>query len=240
MPTLTLRFNDNNLKRFRFKHGTTINIGRGKNNQVIIENLAVSNHHARIDFVGKNYLLTDLKSKNGTLVNEASISTCWLNHGDNISIGRHVLVFAYTEDEQKVLNEKHITGQTTGLNRQLPINPPFKNPKNAEMALMDEDEHMGTLTYLQGGAGEIKLNKKLILAGKNPSSDIVIKGLLVGKTSFTINKRKDGYYLSYVSGYARPKVNHEPVKNTIRLNDFDTIDIGTTTFQFIKVRGKKY
>lgn len=239
MPTLTLRFKDKNLKRFRFKRGTTINIGRGKNNQVIIENLAVSSHHARLDFLGENYLLTDLKSKNGTLVNEALISTCWLNHGDNIYIGRHVLVFAYTEDEQKILNDKHITDQTMGINRHPSGNPSFKNLKNMEMAFMDEDDHMGALAYLQGGVGEIELNKKLILAGKNPSSDIVIKGLLVGKTSFTINKRKDGYYLSYVSGYARPKVNHEPVKNTIRLNEFDTIDIGTTTFQFIKVRGKK-
>ncbi|MFO8084790.1 MAG: FHA domain-containing protein [Desulfobacterales bacterium] len=234
MPTLTLKFKDKNLKRFRFKQGTTINIGRKEDNHIIIENLAVSSRHARIDSVGKGYLLIDLKSKNGTFVNEKMISTCWLRHGDNITIAKHILVFAYTEDEQQSIAKKSLMGQTMVVDPDTYRKVLSINPNAAETASTPGNNTTGVLVYLQGGTGEITLSKKLFKVGKNPSSDIVIKGLLVGKTSFTINKKEDDYYLSYVSGFLKPRVNREAVKDTVMLNEFDTIDIGTATFQFLK------
>jgi hypothetical protein len=93
---------------------------------------------------------------------------------------------------------------------------------------------MGILAYLDGGHGEIELNKKLVRIGTSPVSDIVISGLMIGKTSFIISKRKDGYYLSYVGGFSKPKVNGDVIKETIRLKEFDIIDIGAVKFQFIE------
>ena len=79
----------------------------------------------------------------------------------------------------------------------------------------------------------IEIKKKLIKVGKDPSSDIVIGGLMTGKTAFTISKRPKGYYLSYVGGMAKPKVNDVAVKESILLNEFDTIEIASTKMQFI-------
>lgn len=234
MPTLTLKFKEKNLKRFRFIKGTVINIGRAEDNHIKIENLAVSSHHARVESVGDGYLLTDLKSKNGTFVNEEPVSTCWLRHGDNITIAKHTLVFGYTEDETRPQDEALFTNQTMVTNSDGYCNTPSKNPGSGEFNQNLKVNVVGVLAYVHGGSGEIELNKKLIRVGKNPSSDIIVNGLLVGKTSFTIIKRDDGYYLSYVAGFLKPKVNRETVKETIRLNDFDTIDIGPVTFQFIK------
>jgi hypothetical protein len=54
----------------------------------------------------------------------------------------------------------------------------------------------------------------------------------VGQTSATISKRPDGFYLSYVGGISKPKINDKVIKHSIILNDLDIIDIGATKMQF--------
>ena len=66
------------------------------------------------------------------------------------------------------------------------------------------------------------------------SSDIVVKGMLIGGTAATISKRPDGFYLSYVGGLSKPKVNEKTVKQSILLNDLDIIYLGSTKLQFFK------
>jgi hypothetical protein len=234
MPSLTLGFKDKNLRRFRFKQGTTVTIGRSGKNHVMIENLAVSNHHAKIDSVGDKFLLTDLKSKNGTFVNEKLISLHWLRHGDSITIGKHVLIFAYTEDEQRADMKDPLIGQTMAMDTDNNQNIMSHIARTGTIAQKVQDEPVGVLAYLNGGYGEIELNKKLVRIGTSPVSDIIISGLMIGKTSFIISKRKDGYYLSYVGGFSKPKVNGDVIKETIRLKEFDIIDIGAVKFQFIE------
>jgi hypothetical protein len=234
MPSLTLGFKEKNLRRFRFKQGTTVTIGRSGKNHIIIENLAVSNHHAKIDSVGGKYLLTDLKSKNGTFVNDKPISLHWLNHGDNITIGKHVLMFAYMEDEERTYIKDPFLGKTMVMDTDNNKTTTSQNISNGTIARKAQNEPIGILAYLDGGHGEIELNKKLVRIGTSPVSDIVISGLMIGKTSFIISKRKDGYYLSYVGGFSKPKVNGDVIKETIRLKEFDIIDIGAVKFQFIE------
>ena len=99
MPNLTLTFKDITLGDYPLRRGHSLTIGRRKNNDVIIENLAVSSHHAKIDSVADGFVLVDLKSKNGSFVNEQMVNTHWLKNGDVINIGKHSLVFSYSEDE---------------------------------------------------------------------------------------------------------------------------------------------
>ncbi len=100
MPTLTLTFKDNTIATYRIEAGQSITIGRKASNDVPIENLAVSGHHAKIDSVGEGFLLTDLQSKNGSFVNQELVSSHWLKEGDSILIGKHTLIFTYDEDEK--------------------------------------------------------------------------------------------------------------------------------------------
>ena len=90
----------------------------------------------------------------------------------------------------------------------------------------------GVLTYLSGGDAEIILDKKLIKIGKDSASDIVVSGLGIGQTAATISRRPNGYYLSYVSGISKLKVNGEVVKESIQLKEFDVIELGSVKMQF--------
>ena len=100
MPTLTLTFKNKCLAEYQFQKGTSLTIGRRKTNDVVIEDPAVSGHHAKIDSLGERFVLIDLQSKNGSFVNEQLIHSHWLKHEDVIAIGGHVLVFNYPENEQ--------------------------------------------------------------------------------------------------------------------------------------------
>ena len=201
---------------------------------MIIENLAVSSHHAKIDSVADGFVLVDLKSKNGSFVNEQLINSHWLKNGDIISIGKHSLLFSYSENEVLPADGSDEMEKTmvidTSQHRHMMKKSNSKVPKS--LTKDNKNEIVGILTYLAGGNGKIKLNGKITKFGKHRTSDIVVKGLFVGRTSVTISRRPDGFYLSYVSGLSKPKVNDKRVKQSTILNDFDIIDIGSTKLQF--------
>lgn len=235
MPILTLKFgkDEKKLREFILEKGSSLNIGRLEDNEVIIENLAVSGHHAKIDSVGDQFLVTDLNSKNGTFVNETPISQPqWLKHGDVIIIGKHYLVFTYAPDEARPEEHPHPMQDTMIMDtEQFRKMREKSSPPQAPPTLRKEP--LGVLSFLAGGEGEIDLTKKLTKIGKNASSDIVINGLTMGQTAATISKRPNGYYLSYVGGLSKPKVNGRTVKESVQLNQFDTIELGSLKMQFL-------
>ena len=94
MSKLTLEFDGRVLKEFVFGRGVTI--GRLPDNTVIIDNLAVSGHHARVYRDGDDVILEDLNSTNGTFVNGRQTTRHALKHGDVVLVGKHTLVFDQT------------------------------------------------------------------------------------------------------------------------------------------------
>jgi pSer/pThr/pTyr-binding forkhead associated (FHA) protein len=114
------------------------------------------------------------------------------------------------------------------------------NPETAApQASAKKIDTIAILSFLDGGSGKYKCRKSITKIGKDPDSDIVVKGFMVGRTSATISKRPDGFYLSYVGGASRPKVNAKKVKRERFLYDNDIIEIGKTTMQFFERKPKK-
>jgi pSer/pThr/pTyr-binding forkhead associated (FHA) protein len=230
MPTVTLRFKENVLGRFPIQKGRSLTIGRRRDNDIVIDNLAVSGHHAKLDSVGEDFVLVDLQSKNGTFVNERMVSTHWLKNGDAISIGKHLLIFDAAEEAPPARKASKIDNtmiMDTTVYRSMkqksgPALPqPLKRPEDA----------VGVLTFLAGGQGTIALKGQLVKIGKDPTSEIVVRGFWVGWTAATISRRPDGYYLSAAGGMARPRVNDKVVKHSVMLNDLDVIAIGSVKLQ---------
>jgi len=231
MPKITLKFNENVVGEYNLGKDSSLDIGRRNTNNIVIENLAVSGHHAKIDSVGNGYLFTDLKSKNGSFVNEQLVLSHYLSHGDVINIGKHSLAFEYIEGEERpetgdidktmvMDTEKHramMTGMTSG-----------------QEDYAEDDGMLGVLSFISGGGEDIILNKKITKIGKDPSFDIVVSGFLLGKYAAMISKRDAGYYISHVEGIIKPKVNNVPVKGEpVKLEEFDTIQIGSVRMKFV-------
>jgi pSer/pThr/pTyr-binding forkhead associated (FHA) protein len=232
MPTLTLKFKENTIEKYQLEKGKSLTIGRRDDNNIIIENLAVSGHHAKIDSVGDGFVLTDLQSKNGSFVNEQLVTSHWLKNADIISIGKHILVFDLVEGETQAEDpagdmDKTMVMDTSSYRNMLSKSTPDDAPSQ-ETA---QKKQVGVLSYLAGGEGEYEITKKLIKIGKDTASDIIVSGFTVGKTAATISKRPNGYYLSYVGG-SKLKVNGEVVKDSKELKEFDVIEVGNSKLQF--------
>jgi hypothetical protein len=237
MPVLTLKFKENSISEFSIKKGQNLTIGRLDSNDIVIENLAVSGHHAKIDSVGDGFLLTDLQSKNGSFVNDQLVMSHWLKHGDKIVIGKHTIEFAYAEGEEKPEDAPSSMDQTmvmdTGKYREM-LEQAVKSGATGDTKVMSMQKGpLGVLTYLSGGQGDVELTKKLTKIGKKSDCDIIVSGLMVGGTAATISKRPNGYSLSYVEGMSKPKVNGSAVKDSVILKEFDLIEVGSAKMQFV-------
>ncbi len=68
-------------------------IGRGTDCDVVLRDGSASRHHARIVYDGSKFILVDLKSGNGTLVNGKRIDKQVLKPGDKVGFGKAVLRF---------------------------------------------------------------------------------------------------------------------------------------------------
>jgi len=75
-----------------------VDIGRGKDNDIVFPDHTVSRKHARITRTGDGYLLSDLGSFNGTHVNDQPVQDHGLNHKDRIKIGLNEMTF-FTREE---------------------------------------------------------------------------------------------------------------------------------------------
>ena len=64
-------------------------IGRAPDNDMAIDNLAVSNYHARVYAEAGQLVIEDLNSLNGTFVNDMRVERGTLRDGDTIQVGKH-------------------------------------------------------------------------------------------------------------------------------------------------------
>ncbi len=256
MPAITLKLKNKSVETYQLQKGESLTIGRRDDNDVVIDDPSVSGHHAKIDALGDRWVLIDLKSKNGSFVNEQLVDSHWLKDGDVIAIGGHSLVLDFAEnellptmqkddfDETQVMSstahhrmmakskpnksisavkfwdKSHSGGSVRGIEP-----PPIKRKSKTQ-------EASGALSFLDGGYGQVKLTRKITTIGKDPTSDIVVKGMLVDPTTATIRREPDGCYLNYISGLTKPKVNEKPVTESILLKDSDIIEVGSVRLQF--------
>jgi pSer/pThr/pTyr-binding forkhead associated (FHA) protein len=90
MLKIELKFKDSVLKNIETDKSEIL-IGRGSNCDIQIDNLAVSNTHAKIIKQQGGYRIEDLKSTNGTFLNGLSIQKANLGPDDIVTIGKHSL-----------------------------------------------------------------------------------------------------------------------------------------------------
>ena len=232
MPVLTLKFKDKVIQNFQLQKERSFTIGRRNDNDIVIENLAVSGNHAKIDSAGDGFVLTDLHSKNGCFVNERLVTSHWLKHGDVVNIGKHSLVFEYQQNEARPAGPSGDMDKTMVMDTSKYRDMMSKSDSKTASPRMKKNEPGGFLSYLSGGDGEVEITKKLLKIGKDPSCDIVASGLGIGRTAATISKRPNGLYLSFVGGMSKIKVNNKIVKESVALKEFDIIELGSIKMQF--------
>jgi hypothetical protein len=210
-------------------------IGRLPDNDVRIDNPAVSGHHALIINILNDSFLEDLNSTNGTYVNGKLIKKHALQHGDVITCGHHQLRFVDShagESEADDFEKTMVIQPSAALEDK--IRAVKSEPARARSAGRAEDGTAGgpvappkaKLQVLSGAfAGrELELIKALTTLGR--------PGIQVA----AITRRADGYYLVHVdSGVPDefPLVNGSPIgAQARRLTDNDVITLAGVKMGF--------
>jgi pSer/pThr/pTyr-binding forkhead associated (FHA) protein len=80
-------------------------VGRLPDNDIRIDNPAVSGHHSLIINILNDSFLEDLNSTNGTYVNGKLIKKHALQHGDVVTVGHHQLRFVDTQSSESEPDE---------------------------------------------------------------------------------------------------------------------------------------
>src|SRR3984885_5283976 len=97
MSRLVLKFESATLKEVPL--GTRpVTIGRAPDNDIPIDNLAVSNYHARVYVEAGSLVIEDLNSLNGSFLNEIRVERAMLKDGDTILIGKHEIMVDQEHD----------------------------------------------------------------------------------------------------------------------------------------------
>jgi serine/threonine-protein kinase len=92
MPKIVLKFNDKVIKEITLTDDV-VTIGRKPDNDLVIDNLAVSSHHARIARLDDGFVIQDTGSTNGIFLNGEKVAQHTLKYGDQVMIGKHFVVF---------------------------------------------------------------------------------------------------------------------------------------------------
>lgn len=102
MPTLIIRSATGDVAHEL--DGNSVTIGRHPDNSLVIEDLSISTHHADIIISDGTYVLRDLNSTNGTMVNGRPITEKEMRREDIIKFGQVEAVFRLTA--QKPIDKK--------------------------------------------------------------------------------------------------------------------------------------
>jgi pSer/pThr/pTyr-binding forkhead associated (FHA) protein len=233
MALLTLAYRNKSIDVIPLRTGESYLIGRDEASEVVIEELVVSFHHARIDTHGQAYLLVDLNSENGTCVNGKRITSYWLNHNDTIAVGNHTLVFSNPLKTNVPEIPHHSINETIPIEFQNGLVTPPRTEPVTSAPLPPINESHFVLVSLPDRGVLCPLDKSPVVFGHSRNSTIVVRGFGIGKTAAVMDKRPDGWYLRYAGGLVRPKVNGVPLKMKIKLQPFDIIQFRKTKIQVV-------
>jgi predicted component of type VI protein secretion system len=247
MAKLILSFEGTALKTVELnKERTTI--GRRPDNDIQVDNLAVSGLHAAVTTVLNDSVIEDLNSTNGTLVNGELSQKHLLKHGDVIEIGKHSIKYvvdqttaAPYQDFAKTMvikrpdaasqaphaaHGEHAAPLTpTYTAAPAPVHAPVPAPApiQAQATPAAAPQRDAALQILSGAAAGrvLDLNKSLTTIGK------------AGVQVAVFTRRPVGFFVTHVEGDAFPLINGEPLGTQARqLNDQDTIEIAGTKMSF--------
>lgn len=247
MAKLILMFKDKILNTYPLAAGQTLTIGRHPDNNIVIENLSVSGHHAHIEHRGNEIVLTDLGSKNGTSHNgQPVVSRCVIVDKDTIAIGKHMLQADWTDTLAVEPGDAALAEAipSADMAQTMILQSPVRREKTPATAAAVDTSQSGSesskkqkpdyLSFLSGGEGELLLTNKQVSIGKNGDADIVVDGiwsLLVGGPAAVITKQSGDYFLRYAGGWIKPKRNGSSVKGTVKLSHADVVAVGPVKVQ---------
>lgn len=233
MPKLLLKFSGMVLKDIPLDK-PLVTIGRKMDNDVVIDNLAVSGHHARVVEENGTYFLEDTGSTNGTFLNETKIEKQRLQPGDQIRVGKHVLMY---EDETATAKPKTAAAVAPDPDKTVYVPPPagerkVKPASEAKDAL--PGGKIGVLLVVAGQTdkNEYKLPGRVSIVGSQDAAVVKLTGWFAPKVAALISRSETAYVISLSEEGKKVLVNGLSIQGHSDLKDGDLIEVAGVKMYF--------
>lgn len=185
-------------------------VGRLPDNDIRIDNPAVSGHHSLVINILNDSFLEDLNSTNGTYVNGKAIKKQQLQGGDTVEIGKYKIKFvndaADSYEKTTVISGGAVVSAAAEPAAAVSLGP-------------------AAIKVISGSAAgrEVALTKVVTTIGK--------PGVAVA----AITRRPHGYVVAMVEGTVKPTVNGMPLSTDgIDLHHGDLLELAGTQMQFVQ------
>lgn len=200
-------------------------IGRKPDNDLCLEDPAVSGHHARVVKIQEVLFLEDLASTNGTLINDRKVDRKQLQDADIIKIGLYRIIYRHdtvpaampavacaASDTDKTMVFSGSVG-------------PDRSPAS---------QSIGVVRVLEGKTdqAEYRLTKHISVIGAQEDAAIRLTGWFGPKVAAIIARRATGYVVTMAEGGKQVFVNEKPVKGQVSLADGDVIKVAGVKLYF--------
>jgi len=238
MSEVILKFKDKEIKRIPLQK-QAITIGRNPHEDIVIDNPAVSQLHARIYYLNGQFIIEDQKSLNGTFVNGKKITKYVLKDGDQIKIGKHILEMSINLEEFDVTD--------------MPTQDVYESPPLdvGGTVMLDTKHHRELLQQNREGSFAavskrprikvlegIKTNRDYVLTsdvtriGSSKKCLVKLRGFLITGKQAIIKKTYSGYVIKHTGGWRPTKVNGRAIVE-VPLGNNDIIQVGKNKLLFI-------
>ena len=210
-----------------------ISIGRASSNDLIIDNMGVSSHHAIISIKDSQYLIEDLNSTNGTFLNsEKILSQQRINPQDSIIIGKHTLKFSEWGQSRNSATAasnpvKDSTDETVIMSKKVAIETNSvteTSPESKSFYLILR----GELT----GINKLLLTEKSYGIGKGKDNEIRLGGFFTPVYIAEIEKIGHSFYISPFKK-KQVKLNNSFINASTLLSPSDEIKIKGLFLKFL-------
>lgn len=213
MPEIIVKLGDNVVHKY-FLYKDVVTIGRAPDNEISIENLAVSRRHVVIRCIEGRYYIEDNNSANGSYVNGVRISKTEILDKDIITVGKHKLHF---------------------YNQQMAV--PQAELSQATMLVAPPSTKSATLRVVQGKqAGEsFKIDSVEMTIGRAADNDVRLNDWFVSKHHALVVRKGTIFYIRDLASWRHTLVNGVVVQEQA-LKANDQIQFGPKTTVVFELR----
>jgi pSer/pThr/pTyr-binding forkhead associated (FHA) protein len=227
MTEIIVRYEDKVIERV-ITEKLRLSVGRTSDNDIVLDNRGISRKHATIEVNGKNVVIIDNESLNGTFVNDRRVEEEILHDEDIITIGKYTLcVHAEATSDAKVSD---LDGTM------------ILNTKKQRDRLSDDRRDRAVVARAGGAAvlvGEsctdiedIRLGGATLTFGKANFVNVRVTGWFVPDIQARLCFQDGQYILTNVGHHGKTKVNGQPV-DEVALRNADLVQIGRSVFRFV-------
>jgi pSer/pThr/pTyr-binding forkhead associated (FHA) protein len=200
-------------------------IGRKPDNDLCLEDPAVSGHHARVVKIQEVLFLEDLASTNGTFINDRKVDRKQLQDADVIKIGQYRMIYR----QETMPADTAITTPAAPDTDKTVVFAGYTAQDSTPVS-----QSFGLVRVLSGKTdqAEYRLTKQLSVIGAQEDAAIRLTGWFAPPMAAIIARRPHGYLVTMAEGGKQVFLNQKAVKGQAPLADGDVIEVAGVKLYF--------